>query len=104
MARLGITDVGRTTLGVPFRPRVRLWNDAPDRRWRTVEVTRVETDAGLVGYGETPPFCTWGRATDEAVDRVRGRDAAAAGEDDHVRGALPGGARLGVVRRRDGVR
>jgi L-alanine-DL-glutamate epimerase-like enolase superfamily enzyme len=33
------------------------------------------TDAGVVGYGETLPHYTWGRVTDAAVERVRGRNA-----------------------------
>jgi L-alanine-DL-glutamate epimerase-like enolase superfamily enzyme len=36
----------------------------------------VTTDAGFVGYGETLPHYTWGRVTDEAVARVKGRNAA----------------------------
>jgi L-alanine-DL-glutamate epimerase-like enolase superfamily enzyme len=88
MARIKITDVERITLDVPFRPRVRPWNDTLVQKWRIVEVTKVETDAGLVGYGETLPFYTWGRVTDEAVERVRGRSAADFLADDSLGAGL----------------
>ncbi len=45
-------------------------------QWRIVEITRVVTDARFIGYAETLPLYTWGRVTDEAVERVRGSNAA----------------------------
>ncbi len=87
-APLKVTNVERFTLEVPFRPRVRPWNDLLVWRWRIVEVTRVETDAGLVGYGETLPYYTWGRVTDEAVARIRGRNAFAFLADDGLGAGL----------------
>ncbi|HUX87309.1 MAG TPA: enolase, partial [Chloroflexota bacterium] len=71
-AQLKIVDVERITLNVPYRPRVQLWNSLLVWQWGIVEVTRVVTDAGFVGYGETLPHYTWGRVTDAAVERVRG--------------------------------
>lgn len=77
MARgLRITDIERITLNVPFRPRVEPWLDLLMWKWRIVEITRVVTDAGLIGYGATMPYYTWATVTDEAVDRVRGRNPA----------------------------
>lgn len=75
-APLKIVDVERITLDVPYRPRVQLWNSLLVWQWRIVEITRVVTDAGYVGYGETLPHYTWGRVTDAAVERVRGGNAA----------------------------
>lgn len=75
-APLRITEVERITLDVPYRPRVQLWNSLLIWQWRVVEITRVVTDAGLVGYGETLPHYTWGRVSDAAVERVRGANAA----------------------------
>src|SRR5690606_23580551 len=39
--------------------------------WSEVELIRVETDAGIVGWGETLPNYTWGRVEDTA--RVIGK-------------------------------
>src|SRR5215210_3927394 len=75
-AAIRITEVERITLDVPYRPRVQPWNDLLVWQWRIVEVTRVVTDAGVVGYGETLPHYTWGRVTDAAVERVRGKNPA----------------------------
>ena len=52
------------------------------------EITRVVTDAGFVGYGETLPHYTWGAVTDEAVARVRGRNAAEFLGDDSLGAGL----------------
>jgi L-alanine-DL-glutamate epimerase-like enolase superfamily enzyme len=74
-APIRIVEIERITLDVPYRPRVRLWNSLLVWQWRIVELTRVVTDGGVVGWGETLPHYTWGRVTDEAVARVRGRNA-----------------------------
>ena len=73
---LRITEVERLVVDVPFRPRVRPWNALLVGQWRVSEVTRVVTDAGIVGYGETLPHYTWGRVTDAAAERVRGKNPA----------------------------
>ncbi len=44
--------------------------------WSIVEVCKVTTDSGLVGWGETIPHYTWGQVTDAAVERVIGRNPA----------------------------
>ncbi len=75
-APLRIVEVERIVVDVPFRPRVRPWNALLVGQWRVSEITRVVTDAGFVGYGETLPHYTWGRVTDEAVARVRGGNPA----------------------------
>ena len=87
-APLKITNVERITLEVPFRPRVQPWNNLLVWQWRIVEITRVETDAGLTGYGETLPHYTWGRVTDEAVERVRGRNVFECLADDSLGAGL----------------
>ncbi|MEA2585879.1 MAG: hypothetical protein QOF33_3964, partial [Thermomicrobiales bacterium] len=38
-APIKVTNVERITLEVPFRPRVRPWNDLLIWRWRVVEIT-----------------------------------------------------------------
>ena len=51
--KLQITDVERFVLDVPFTPRCQPWNALLVGQWRVVGVTRVTTDAGFVGCGET---------------------------------------------------
>ena len=72
-----IKDVERITLRVPFTPRCQPWNALLVRQWQIVEVTRITTDVpDLVGYGETLPHYTWGRVSEAAVARVKGRNPA----------------------------
>ncbi|MYK42459.1 MAG: enolase, partial [Gemmatimonadetes bacterium] len=49
-----IIHVERFTLQVPFVERVRRdMERAGIHTWSELEITRVETDAGVVGWGET---------------------------------------------------
>ena len=73
---LRIKDAERLTLRVPFTERVRRWNALLVWQWQIVEIIRVTTDDGSVGYGETLPHYTWGTVSDEALARVRGCNAA----------------------------
>lgn len=68
-----IRDVERILVDVPFF-------EVPERNmsrhlagWHISEVCRVTTDDGTIGYGETLPNYTWGRVTDAAGERVKGR-------------------------------
>jgi len=72
-AKLCITDVERIVVKVPFTPRCLEWNAREVWQWQVVEVIRVTTDVpDLVGYGETLPHYTWGKVSDEAIERVKG--------------------------------
>jgi L-alanine-DL-glutamate epimerase-like enolase superfamily enzyme len=69
-----VTTVERILLQSPFYPinvphMARVSGD-----WSVIEVCRVTTDTGIVGYGETIVNYTWARVTDEAVAHVTGRD------------------------------
>nr|BAG82726.1 putative mandelate racemase [uncultured bacterium] len=67
-----VTDVERILLFVPFVDRVRREMErARIHAWAEVEVIRVTTDAGIVGYGETIQNYTWGRV--DIAERVIGR-------------------------------
>ena len=67
-----ITEVERILLFVPFVERVRREMErARIHAWSEVEVIRVVTDAGVVGYGETIQNYTWGRV--DLAERVMGR-------------------------------
>ena len=74
--KLIVTDIERITVRAPMTPRCEEWNAREVWQWCICEITRVTTDAGFVGYGETLPHYTWGRVTDEAVARVKGKNAA----------------------------
>jgi L-alanine-DL-glutamate epimerase-like enolase superfamily enzyme len=72
MATAKITNVERILLVVPFVERIRREMErARIHRWSEVEVIRVETDAGVVGYGETLQNYTWGQVN--LAERVLGR-------------------------------
>ncbi len=75
-AKLRIIEVERITLNVPFTERCERLNAREVWNWRVSEITRVVTDAGIVGYGETLPHYTWGRVSDEAIARVKGGNPA----------------------------
>lgn len=75
-ANLRITDIERITVHVPFTPRCQEWNAREIWQWGISEVIRIQSDAGLVGYGETLPHYTWGRVGDEAIERVKGGNPA----------------------------
>lgn len=69
-----ITRIDRIPVDVGYKPRPNthmareLWN------WAISEVIRLETDVGIVGWGETLPHYTWGRVTDQAIEKALGRN------------------------------
>lgn len=83
-----ITGIQRFWLHVPFRARLAESLVGMIWQWQVVEIIRVETDAGIVGYGETLPFYTWGRVTDEAVEWALGRNVAELLGDDRFGAGL----------------
>ncbi|WP_207782721.1 mandelate racemase/muconate lactonizing enzyme family protein [Phytoactinopolyspora limicola] len=84
-----VKDIDRMVLRVPFTSRCAEWNSLLVWRWSVVEVVRVETDAGVVGWGESLLHYGWsGGTTDDAVERVRGANAASFLGDDSVGAGL----------------
>ena len=82
-----VTNVERFTLQVPFVDRVRTEMErAGIHTWSELEITRVETDAGVVGWGETIQNYTWGRV--QAHERVVGQPPAATMWDDSLGAGL----------------
>jgi len=82
-----ITNVERFTLQVPFVDRVRTEMErAGVHTWSELEITRVETDAGVVGWGETIQNYTWGRV--KAHERVIGQSPFAHMWDDSLGAGL----------------
>jgi len=69
-----IKDIEIIWLDVPF-------HEIPQRNmtrnlngWHISEICRVTTDNGLVGIGETLPHYTWGKVTEAAIARAKGRN------------------------------
>jgi L-alanine-DL-glutamate epimerase-like enolase superfamily enzyme len=69
-----IKSIERFWLDVPFHP-------IPDRNmsrqnwgWRISEILRLETDTGIIAYGETLPNYTWGKVSDESIARAKGQN------------------------------
>ena len=94
-----IAGVERILVDVPF-------HEIPERNmarylagWHISEVCRVTSDTGLVGYGETLPNYTWGRVSDAAVERVKGRSDIELATDflQHVTGVEPTEAQSDVL-------
>jgi len=71
---LRIKEIERILLRVPFTPRVQKWNALHVWEWQLVEIIRVTTEDGTVGYGETLPHYTWGTVPEEAIERSKGRN------------------------------
>jgi L-alanine-DL-glutamate epimerase-like enolase superfamily enzyme len=72
-----ITEIERTTVQVPFTPRCQFWCAREQYNWDISEVLRVKTDVpGLVGYGETMPHYTWGKVSEESIQKVTGKNPA----------------------------
>lgn len=72
-----VTGVERTVVRIPFRERVRPWNEILVGQWGVVEILRVRTNsADIVGYGETMLHYTWKTVSDEAIAKVVGTNPA----------------------------
>ena len=67
-----IKEVERTWVEVPLKTRHARHLTRENWDWTIFEILRLHTDAGLVGYGETMIYYTWGRVPQEQIDRVIG--------------------------------
>ena len=85
---LRIKEIERITLRVPFTPRTQKWNTLLVWQWQIVEIIRVTTDDGTVGYGETLPHYTWGRVPEAAIARAKGRNPVELLSDDTLGAGL----------------
>jgi L-alanine-DL-glutamate epimerase-like enolase superfamily enzyme len=83
-----VTNVERIIVDVPFTPRQQKIAAREVYNWAILELCRVETDSGHVGWGETVIHYTWARVTDEAVARVIGQSPAALMNDDSLGAGL----------------
>ena len=68
-----VTDVERITVNVPYTPRQQIITRQSVYNWTILELCKVTTDTGHIGWGETVIHYTYGRVSDESVSRVIGR-------------------------------
>ncbi len=82
---LDVVDLERFTIDLPFRevPARNMHRELPD--FTFFEIFRVSLKGGAVGTGEALHFYyPWGETTDEAVERVMGRNAHEVMWDDSI--------------------
>ena len=71
-----VTDIERIIVDVPFTLRQQRITEREVYNWSIIELCKVSTDTGHVGWGETVIHYTWSRVTDDAVARVIGQNPA----------------------------
>lgn len=83
-----VIDIERIVVDVPFTDRQVRITEREVYNWSILELCKVSTDNGLVGWGETVIHYTWARVTDEAVARVIGKSPADVMNDDSLGAGL----------------
>ena len=73
---LTVKNVERIWINLPYRevPARNMIRELP--HWTVFEICKVTLACGVVGFGETMVYYTWGLVSDEAVGRVTGSNAA----------------------------
>ena len=85
---LNVKKIERITVDVPFRevPARNMIRELP--HWTIFEICKVTLECGVVGFGETMEYYTWGRVTDEQVKGALGKNAAEVMWDDTLGAGL----------------
>ncbi len=86
-----VTNIERVLVDVPFTPRqqeITTQSVSTVYNWSLLELCKVTTDTGHVGWGETVIHYTYRRVTDESVQRVLGENPAAHMNDDSLGAGL----------------
>ena len=86
-----VTNVERIVVDVPFTPRqqkITRNSVSSVYNWSVLELCKVTTDTGHVGWGETVIRYTYGRVTDRTVERVLGQRPAELMNDDSLGAGL----------------
>ena len=73
MNNLRIEKAEKTWVSVPLKPRHARHLTRENHDWTVMEILRLRTNSDLVGYGETMAYYTWGRVSEEQIERVIGR-------------------------------
>ena len=83
-----VVDVERIVVDVPFTDRQQKIAAREVYNWAILELCKVTSDTGHVGWGETVLHYTFARVSDEAVERVKGASPAEAMHDDSLGSGL----------------
>ena len=86
-----ITNVERTLVDVPFTPRqqeITTQSVSTVYNWSLLELCKVTTDTGHIGWGETVIHYTYSRVSDSSVERVLGQSPAEHMNDDSLGAGL----------------
>lgn len=83
-----VVDVERIVVDVPFAPRQQKITAREVYNWAILELCKVTTDSGHVGWGETVIHYTWARVTDASVEKVMGESPAKWMNDDSLGAGL----------------
>ena len=86
-----VVDIERIVVDVPFTPRqqkITTESVSTVYNWSILELCKVTTDTGHVGWGETVIHYTYGRVTDESVQRVLGQSPGKLMNDDSLGAGL----------------
>ena len=86
-----VTNIERVLVDVPFTPRqqqITTQSVSTVYNWSILELCKVTTDTGHVGWGETVVHYTYSRVSDASVERVLGQSPAALMNDDSLGAGL----------------
>lgn len=86
-----VTNVERTLVDVPFTPRqqeITTQSVSTVYNWSLLELCKVTTDTGHIGWGETVIHYTYSRVSDSSVERVLGQSPAEHMNDDSLGAGL----------------
>ena len=83
-----MTDIERIIVDVPFTERQQRITEREVYNWSILELCKVSTDTGHVGWGETVIHYTWSRVTDDATAKVIGQNPAKMMNDDSLGAGL----------------
>jgi galactonate dehydratase len=73
---LTVKTIETIWVNLPFRPVPARRMLAENYEWTYFQIQKVKLACGVVGFGETMPFYTWGRPTPETLAYAQGRNAA----------------------------
>ena len=86
-----VTNVERVIVDVPFTSRqqeITTQSVSTVYNWSLLELCKVTTDTGHIGWGETVIHYTYRRVSEESVQRVLGQSPAAHMNDDSLGAGL----------------
>ncbi|MDE0637940.1 MAG: mandelate racemase/muconate lactonizing enzyme family protein [Candidatus Poribacteria bacterium] len=86
-----VTNIERTLVDVPFTPRqqeITTQSVSTVYNWSLLELCKVTTDTGHIGWGETVIHYTYSRVSDSSVERVLGQSPAEHMNDDSLGAGL----------------